>query len=53
MCKLIRINPDEKDHDYYVTFGEIYNLINESNKKSSSKSLTDVLSKRLLELELK
>ena len=53
--KFIRINPDEKDYDEYVIFSEINNHISESNKKltdeSTKKSLTDKISKRLIELE--
>ena len=54
-CKFNRINPDERDYDEYVKFGELNNHISESNKKSTKKSakksLIDDLSKRLLELE--
>ena len=50
-CKFKRINPDERDYDEYVKFGDIKNHISESNKKSTKKSLIDDLSKRLLELE--
>ena len=50
-CKFNRINPDERDYDEYVKFGELNNHISESNKKSTKKSLIDDISKRLLELE--
>ena len=53
-CKFIRINPDEKDYDEYLKFGEINNRISETNKKSAKKLtekfLIDKLSKSLLEL---
>ena len=40
-CKFIRINPDEKDYDEYVKFGEINNHLSESNEKSTKKSLIE------------
>ena len=46
-CVFIRINPDEEN---FNIFKEI-NKINRHIKKSTKKSLTDDLSKRLLELE--
>ena len=49
VCKVIRINPDEKDFDMDIEIGRIYNHI----KKSSEKSLIDKISKRLSELEFK
>ena len=48
-CVFIRINPDEKSLNILKTINEIYNHI----KKSLKKSLIDMISKRLLELEFK
>ena len=51
-----RINPDCKKFNISFEIGKIYNHINELNKKLTEeltkKSLTDNLSRRLLELEL-
>ena len=33
-CKVIIINPDEKDFDVYLKTGKIYNHINKSSKIS-------------------
>ena len=55
--KFIRINPDEKDYDEYAKCNEVNSHTNESNKKlteeSTKKSLTDKISRRLLQLEFK
>ena len=48
-CKFIRINPDSENCDSFVEIGKIQNHIIESTKKS----LTDYLSKNLLQLEFK
>ena len=48
-CVFIRINPDERDLNILKTINEIYSHI----KKSSKKSLTDKISKSLLQLEFK
>ena len=48
-CVFIRINPDEKKINIFKEISEIHRHI----KKSTTKSLTDNLSKRLLELESK
>ena len=45
-CKLVRINPDEKDFDMDIDFGKILRRINTSIKKS----LMDKISKRLIEI---
>ena len=45
-CKLVRINPDEKDFDMGIDFGKILRRINTSIKKS----LMDKISKRLIEI---
>ena len=45
-CEFIRINPNGKSFN-------IFKEINKIHKKSIKKSLTDDLSKRLLELEFK
>ena len=45
----IRINPDKENFNIFKAINEIYRHI----KKSTNKSLTDKISKRLLELELK
>ena len=45
----IRINPDEKKINIFKEISKIHRHI----KKSTTKSLTDNLSKRLLELESK
>ena len=47
--KFIRINSEEKDFDMDIEIGKICNQINRSSKKS----LLDMISKRLLELEFK
>ena len=52
-CKFIRINPDEKDFDMYDEIGKVYNHINRSSEKLLNKSLTDRISKILVELEIK
>ena len=43
--QFVRINPDRKKHDEYVTCGGIYNHINKSTKnltkESTKKSLID------------
>ena len=53
----IRINPDKIDFNDYEEFGRLSAYIAESIKKqsekSTKKSLSDDLSKRLLELEFK
>ena len=53
----IRINPDKIDFNDYEEFGRVSAYIAESIKKqsekSTKKSLSDDLSKRLLELEFK
>ena len=53
-CKFIRISPDTENYDIFVEIGKIQNDIIKSTKKqtekSTKKSLTDDLSKRLLEL---
>ena len=49
----IKINPDEKDFDMYDEIGKIYNHINRSSEKLFNKSLTDRISKILVELEIK
>ena len=46
VCKLVRINPDEKDFDMDIDFGKILRRINTSIKKS----LMDKISKRLIEI---
>ena len=46
VCKLVRINPDEKDFDMGIDFGKILRRINTSIKKS----LMDKISKRLIEI---
>ena len=55
-CKFIRINPDCEKFNISFEIGKIYNHINELNKilteELTKKSLTDNLSRRLLELEL-
>ena len=48
-CVFIKINPDEKDFNIFKELNKIHRHI----KKSTEKSLTDTMSKRLLELELK
>ena len=48
-CKFIRINPDTENYDVSTEISKIHNFIIESTKKS----LTDNISKRLLELEFK
>ena len=48
-CVFIRINPDEKKINIFKEISKIHRHI----KKSTTKSLTDNLSKRLLELESK
>ena len=48
-CKFIRINPDTENYDVSNEISKIHNFIIESTKKS----LTDNISKRLLELEFK
>ena len=48
-CKFIRINPDIENYDVSTEISKIHNFIIESTKKS----LTDNISKRLLELEFK
>ena len=45
-CKLVRINPDEKDFDMDIDFGKILRRINTSIKKS----LMDKISNRLIEI---
>ena len=54
-CEFIRINPDVKDYNENVEMGEIYNQIGELTKKftqeATKKSLTEKISRRLLELE--
>ena len=46
VCKLVRINPDEKDFDMGIDFGKILRRINTSIKKS----LMDKISNRLIEI---
>ena len=48
-CKFIRINPDTENYDVSTEISKIHNFIIESTKKS----LTNNISKRLLELEFK
>ena len=48
-CKFIRINPDTENYDVSTEISKIHNFIIESTKKS----LTDNISKILLELEFK
>ena len=48
-CEFIRINPDEKNLNIFKAINRIHWHI----KKSSKRSLTDKISKRLLELEFK
>ena len=47
-CKLIGINPDEKDFDVYVVIGKIYNHIN----RSCEKSLIDKISKKTMRIRI-
>ena len=46
--EFVRTNPDRKDYDEYVEFGEIYNHIKKSTRKlteeSTKKSLIDTFS---------
>ena len=43
-CEFVRINPNRKDYDEYVEFGEIYNHINRSTKKLTEKLLINTFS---------
>ena len=52
-CKFVGVNHDKEDFNIFREMNNIHSYIKESTKNSTKKSLIGIISKQLLELELK